>query len=81
MTTGQASPTTPLNAKTNSTPEWNKIKPFDPVKLLESTWCGFVKRVDWKDLKNLKECIEEALQYEWFSHINVNQPCPSWRRR
>ena len=80
LTTGQASPTTPLNAKTNSTPNGNQIKPFDPVKLLESVWCGFVKCVDWKDLNRLKETIEDAIKYEWFSHINVNQPCPSWRR-
>jgi pyruvate/2-oxoacid:ferredoxin oxidoreductase beta subunit len=31
-------------------------------------------------LNSLKETIQEALKYEWFSHINVNQPCPSWRR-
>ena len=80
LTTWQASPTTPLNVKTNSTPNGNQIRPFDPIKLLESAWCGFVKRIDWKDLKNLKESIEEALNYKWFSHINVNQPCPSWRR-
>jgi pyruvate/2-oxoacid:ferredoxin oxidoreductase beta subunit len=80
LTTGQASPTTPLNAKTNSTPEWNQTKPFDPIKLLESAGCGFVKKVDWKDLNWMKETIKEAIQYEWFAHINVNQPCPSWRR-
>jgi 2-oxoglutarate ferredoxin oxidoreductase subunit beta len=46
LTTGQASPTTPLDVKTNSTPNGNQIKPFDPVKLLESAGCGFVKSVD-----------------------------------
>ena len=80
LTTGQASPTTPLDVKTNSTPNGNQTQPFDPVKLLESAGCGFVKRVDWKDLNWMKETIKEAIQYEWFSHINVNQPCPSWRR-
>jgi pyruvate/2-oxoacid:ferredoxin oxidoreductase beta subunit len=28
----------------------------------------------------MKEAIKEAIQYGWFAHINVNQPCPSWRR-
>ncbi|MBO7504966.1 hypothetical protein J6T66_02165 [bacterium] len=36
LTTGQASPTTPLDVKTNSTPNGNHTKPFDPVNLLES---------------------------------------------
>ena len=80
LTTGQASPTTPLNVKTNSTPNWNQISPFDPVKLLESAGCWFVKCVEGQDLKNLKETIEEAIKFEGFAHINVNQTCPSWRR-
>jgi len=80
LTTGQASPTTPLNVKTSSTPNWNQITPFNPVKILENAWCGFVRRVEWSDLNGLKETIKEAIQYEWFSHINVNQACPSWRR-
>lgn len=81
LTTGQASPTTPLEVKTNTTPNWNSQAPLDPIKMLESVWCGFVKKVDGKDIKSLTQEIENALQYEWFSHINVNQPCPSWRRR
>lgn len=80
LTTWQASPTTPLDVKTNSTPKGNQLPPFDPVKMLESIWCGFVKRIEWKDIKTLTETIVDALQYEGFSHINVNQACPSWRR-
>ena len=33
LTTGQASPTTPLGAKTKTTPTGNTIAPFDPVEL------------------------------------------------
>ena len=80
LTTWQASPTTPLDVKTASTPDGNNQPPFDPIKMLEAAWCWFAKRVDGKDLKSLTETIEAALQYDGFSHINVNQPCPSWRR-
>lgn len=80
LTTWQASPTTPLDVKTNSTPDGNKQTPFDPIKMLEAAWCWFAKRVDGKDIQWMTAAVEEALQYEWFSHININQPCPSWRR-
>ncbi|MFZ5341860.1 MAG: thiamine pyrophosphate-dependent enzyme [Patescibacteria group bacterium] len=36
LTTGQASPTTPIGAKTSSTPAGNLIKPFDPVALAKA---------------------------------------------
>ena len=35
LTTGQASPTTPLGIKTSSTPDGNIIKPFEPAALLK----------------------------------------------
>ncbi|MDR0282860.1 MAG: hypothetical protein LBI53_06340 [Candidatus Peribacteria bacterium] len=80
LTTGQASVTTPELIKTKTTPEGNTIHPLDPVKMLENMGCGFVKRVGDKDIQILKETIKEAIQYQGFSHINVNQSCPTWRK-
>jgi pyruvate/2-oxoacid:ferredoxin oxidoreductase beta subunit len=48
--------------------------------MLENMGCGFVKRVGDKDIQILKETIKEAIQYQGFSHINVNQSCPTWRK-
>lgn len=80
LTTGQASATTPLGIKTKSTPEGNKLPPFHPVELVKTAGCGFVKSVVDKDIKTLKETIMQAIQHPGFSHINVQQACPSWKR-
>lgn len=80
LTTGQASATTPLGAKTKSTPEGNTLPPLHPVHLVETAGCSFVKLVIDKDIKTLKDTIMEALQHKGFSHINVQQACPSWKR-
>lgn len=80
LTTAQASPTTPLNIKTKSTPTGNTIAPFNPIELVKAAWCkNIVDAVD-KDIKGLTESIKNAIQYQWFSHIHVNQACPTWKR-
>jgi len=80
LTTGQASPTTPLDVKTKSTPDGNHVKPFDPIELAKSAGCWYTMQVNDKDIKWLTKAIVDAIQYEWFAHINVNQECPSRRR-
>lgn len=80
LTTWQASATTPLGVKTKSTPEWNSLPPLHPINLVETAWCSFVKSVQWNDLKLMKDTIKDALQHQWFSHINIQQACPSRKR-
>ena len=80
LTTGQASPTTPEEAITKSTPQGNAIPPFHPVQLVENAGGKFVRRVEDKETQKLKEVIKEAVQFDGFSHINVQQACPSWKR-
>lgn len=79
LTTWQASPTTPLDIETKSTPDGNQTRPFDPIWLLKSAWCWFTYSMVDKDIKWLKEKIKEAIQYPWFAHIDVKQQCPSWK--
>jgi 2-oxoglutarate ferredoxin oxidoreductase subunit beta len=80
LTTGQASPTTPTQAKTKSTPEGNHLPPFHPVHLVESAGGQFVRLLKDNDTKNLVATIAAALQFNGFSHINIQQACPSWKR-
>lgn len=63
LTTGQASATTPVGAKTKSTPEGNQIPPMHPLKVVESAGCQFIRMVADKDIKILKETIKEAIQF------------------
>jgi len=81
LTTGQASPTTPLHVKTKSTPEGNELLPFDPNALAKAAGCWYSVHMIDKDLPLLTQAIVDAITHEWFSHIDVDQACPSWRRR
>jgi len=80
LTTGQASPTTPVNIPTKSTPTGNTITPFNPIELVKSAWCRNVVDAIDKDIKWLTQAVVNAIQHQWFSHIHVNQACPTWRR-
>lgn len=51
LTTGQASPTTPIGAKTKTTPNGNTTAPFDPIELAKSAGAGFAKKGYSQDFK------------------------------
>ena len=80
LTTGQASPTTPIWAKTKTTPDWNTIEPFHPLELAKKAWCSFVKQADSVKFQELKEIIKEAIQHKWFALVDIHQACPSFKR-
>lgn len=80
LTTGQASPTTPENIKTKSTPQWNQTHPFDPLKLTEAAGCKLNISTSDKDLAWLKQAIIDGINHKGFTHINVQQACPSFKK-
>ena len=80
LTTGQASPTTPIWAKTKTTPEGNTSEPFDPIAIAKSAGCKFAKYADSIKFVELKEIIKEAINHKGFSVVDVHQACPSFKR-
>lgn len=80
LTTGQASPTTPIWAQTKTTPAWNTSAPIDPIALALTSGARFAKRWDSSKMAELKEIIKDAIQHKWFALVDVNQACPSFRR-
>lgn len=80
LTTWQASPTTPVWARTKTTPEGNTITPFDPLQLALDAWCSFAKRADSSKFAELKEIIKEAILHPGFAVIDITQACPSFKR-
>jgi len=80
LTTGQASPTTPIWAVTKTTPEGNTSEPFDPIEIAKSAGCKFAKYADSIKFVELKEMIKEAINHKGFSIIDVHQACPSFKR-
>jgi 2-oxoglutarate ferredoxin oxidoreductase subunit beta len=80
LTTGQASPTTPLWAKTKTTPDWNTSAPFNPLAIAQAAGCQFVKSADSIKFAELKQVIKEAIQFPWFALVDIHQACPSFKR-
>ncbi len=80
LTTGQASPTTPLGAVTKTTPEGNTIAPFDPIRIAKEAGCTFAEHADSRKFGELKEVIKRAIEHKGFSLIDVLQDCPSFKR-
>jgi 2-oxoglutarate ferredoxin oxidoreductase subunit beta len=64
LTTGQASPTTPLHVKTRSTPEGNVSLPFDPNGLAKAAGCGYSVRMVDKDLPLLTQAIVDGILHD-----------------
>lgn len=80
LTTWQSSPTTPIWAKTKTTPDWNTIQPFDPIALAKTAWAKFARTADSTKFLELKEIIKEAILHDWFSIVDIKQVCPSFKR-
>lgn len=80
LTTGQASPTTPIGAKTKTTPEGNNTSPFNPLQLAIDAGCSFAKKADSTKFVELKEIIKEAILHPGFAVIDIAQACPSFKR-
>ena len=80
LTTGQASPTTPLGIITKTTPDGNHLSPIDPILLAQNSGCTFAKRAQSRKFNELKEIIKEAILHPGFALVDVDQDCPSFRR-
>jgi len=75
LTTGQASPTSPLGFKTRSTPLGNIEKPLNPILFAIACGATFVARGFAGEVEHLKNLIIEAIRHEGFALIDVLQPC------
>nr|MDD3720358.1 thiamine pyrophosphate-dependent enzyme [Candidatus Gracilibacteria bacterium] len=80
LTTGQASPTTPIGAKTKTTPEGNLVAPLDPIELAKKAGARYAKKADSLNFVELKELIKEAITHKGFSLLDIRQACPSFKR-
>jgi 2-oxoglutarate ferredoxin oxidoreductase subunit beta len=76
MTGGQVAATTPLNAKTTTTPMGNPDGPFNLPLLAYASGATYVARWTILHARDLMESIEEALTRRGFSFIEVLSPCP-----
>jgi len=75
-TGGQLAPTTPLDAKTSTTPQGNKEPPFDLCKLVVASGGSYVARSSVAHPQHLINIIKRALMHKGFSFIDVISTCP-----
>ncbi|UCC60618.1 MAG: 2-oxoacid:ferredoxin oxidoreductase subunit beta [Dehalococcoidia bacterium] len=77
MTGGQMGPTTPLNARSNTSPYGNIEYPFNVPYLVAASGATYVARWTMLHARQLEWSIAEALTKPGFSFIEVLGPCPT----
>ncbi len=76
MTGGQLGPTTPLGARTTTSPSGNCERPFNVPYLAAASGAVYVARWTSMHVRRLEQTITEALQKRGFRFIEVIAPCP-----
>ncbi len=76
MTGGQLGPTTPLAARTTTSPIGNYERPFNVPYLAAASGAVYVARWTSMHVRRLEQTITEALLKRGFKFIEVIAPCP-----
>ena len=77
MTGGQLGPTTPLDARTTTSPYGNIEHPFNLCHVAAASGAVYVARWTALHVRRLKESMKEALNKKGFSFIEVIASCPT----
>jgi 2-oxoglutarate ferredoxin oxidoreductase subunit beta len=77
MTGGQVAPTTPLHARTQTSPYGNLEFPFDVGELARSAGATYVARWTAAHPIQLLQAIKEGVDHKGFSFIEVMAQCPT----
>ena len=77
MTGGQAAPTTPLGARTSTTPYGCFEPPFNLPYLAESSGAVYVARWTTLHIRRMTHSMAEAITKRGFSFIEIVSPCPT----
>jgi len=81
LTTGQASPTTPVGTTTKTTPRGSIENPLNPIAVAISAGATFVARGFSGDLKHLTYIIKEAIDHRGFAYVDVYSPCITFNKK
>jgi 2-oxoglutarate ferredoxin oxidoreductase subunit beta len=82
MTGGQLSPTTPIGARTTTSPYQNVEYPFDIAELVAAAGANYVARWTTYHVFPLMESMQNAMKKDGFSFIEIYTQCPtSYGRR
>ncbi|MHA1448597.1 MAG: thiamine pyrophosphate-dependent enzyme [Candidatus Hodarchaeales archaeon] len=76
MTGGQTAPTTPPKAMTTTTPKGATLRPFNLAHLAKGAGAIYVSRFPVTRQKQLTKSIEDAINKDGFSFVEIISPCP-----
>lgn len=77
MTGGQLAPTTPVGARTTTSPYGNCEEPFNIPSLAEVAGAVYVARWTAIHIRQMERAFSEALAKRGFSLVEVIAPCPT----
>ncbi len=80
LTKGQASPTSGIGFVTGTTPQGVMNTPINPLALAVASKCGFAARGFAGDIEHLSSLIQQGIQHNGFSLIDILQPCVTFNR-
>ncbi len=81
LTKGQASPTTPIDTITATTPYGNPDEPLVPELLALSYKATFVAAASAGEPDQMSAILREAVRHRGFSFVKVYSPCVTFDRR
>jgi 2-oxoglutarate ferredoxin oxidoreductase subunit beta len=77
MTGGQVAPTTPLWAKTTTTPYGSFEYPLDVTRLVVAAGASYAARWTTAHGEQLKEAMKKAVSTKGFAFVEAASPCPT----
>ena len=80
LTTGQASPTSMMGAKTKSTPTGVIENPIDPIALALASGATYVARAFSGDVKQFADLVAGGIQHKGFALIDGLSPCVTYNK-
>jgi 2-oxoglutarate ferredoxin oxidoreductase subunit beta len=77
MTGGQVAPTTPLKAKTTTTPYGSYERPIDATRLVVAAGASYAARWTTAHAELLREAMKKGLKTKGFAFIEAVSHCPT----
>jgi len=77
MTGGQVAPTTPLKAKTTTTPYGSYERPIDATRLVVAAGASFAARWTTAHAEQLREAMKKGLKTKGFAFVEAVSHCPT----
>ena len=77
MTGGQAAPTTPYRARTQTSPFGNPEQPFDACELARAAGATYIARWTTAQPAQMAKAMQEAIEHKGFAFLETLVQCPT----